>query len=207
MKQFTFDFDLSCWVKNVTIEAETLEEAQKKLMSMSVDEILNEGFVKDYNLKDVEVEMEEDDEEYVVTEFEDAAVDDKYIEDGRTVHTHVDLPISAEALDRFAGKLTPSDKVRVDLDITFNDHDAKSDDYQVSLGNIINSETHEVLIPAVDADIILTDTTGITSFSPEEVKAYIQNWAKELKDEWFSHIRELSTDYGQDEPEYDYDEE
>lgn len=56
MKTFTFDFTVQAWVKNLEIEAETYEEAEEELLSMSLEKIVDKGFVKDSDISDIECE-------------------------------------------------------------------------------------------------------------------------------------------------------
>ena len=62
MKTFTFDFAVQAWVKGLEIEAETYEEAEEELLSMSLEKIVDKGFVKDSDISDIECEIEGDDE-------------------------------------------------------------------------------------------------------------------------------------------------
>lgn len=72
MKTFTFNFTVQAWVKNLEIEAETYEEAEEELLSMSLEKIVDKGFVKDSDISDIEYETEdnntyennEDEEDY-----------------------------------------------------------------------------------------------------------------------------------------------
>jgi hypothetical protein len=47
----TFDFSLDAWIQNVEIEADDIEEAKEKLNKMSLEELVEEGYVKDFNIK------------------------------------------------------------------------------------------------------------------------------------------------------------
>ncbi len=59
MSKFVFDFTLDIWMQCVEIEAKNYEEAKEKLLNMSVDEILEEGYLKDYDLKQIDCEEKE----------------------------------------------------------------------------------------------------------------------------------------------------
>lgn len=64
MKKFAFDFDLDLWVQDVVIEAENEEEAKRLLLHMNVNTMLDQGYIKDYNVKQVDcIEIEEDEED------------------------------------------------------------------------------------------------------------------------------------------------
>ena len=62
MKNYIFDLDLDVWVQGIEIEANNKEEALEKLKGMSVEELINNGYVKDFNLSDVDCDEEDDDE-------------------------------------------------------------------------------------------------------------------------------------------------
>lgn len=55
------NFNLEAWVKSLNIEADSREDAIKKLMDMSLGEIIAEGAVVDSNLKitDIDTEVKE----------------------------------------------------------------------------------------------------------------------------------------------------
>lgn len=55
------NFNLEAWVKSLNIEATSREDAIKKLMGMSLGEIIEEGAVVDSNLKitDIDTEVKE----------------------------------------------------------------------------------------------------------------------------------------------------
>lgn len=53
------DFNLNAWVKGVEIEATSYEDAVSKLHQMSLDEILETGFSKDFTIDDVDGQVVE----------------------------------------------------------------------------------------------------------------------------------------------------
>ena len=59
MKTYSFDFDLDVWVQCLEIPADSLEEAKEKLCKMSVEDLIDYGYVKDFNIKDLEAEEHE----------------------------------------------------------------------------------------------------------------------------------------------------
>ena len=82
MKTFTFDFAVQAWIKGLEIEAETYEEAEKELLSMSLEKIVDKGFVKDSDISDIECETEddnavEDDDDEDYSEYFDDLDDDE----------------------------------------------------------------------------------------------------------------------------------
>lgn len=63
MPRYTFDFDLDSWIQGVKIDAESYEEAKNKLCSMSFQDLIDEGYIKDFSIKDLDCEVEEEDYE------------------------------------------------------------------------------------------------------------------------------------------------
>lgn len=63
MPRYIFDFDLDAWIKDVEIEAKNLKEAKEKLCSMSIEDLIDEGYIKSYSIKDLDVEVEDEDYE------------------------------------------------------------------------------------------------------------------------------------------------
>ncbi len=61
MPKYDFNFSLDAWVKSLEIEADSLEEAKEKLNEMSISDIVDEGFIKDFNIKDLDVTVDPDD--------------------------------------------------------------------------------------------------------------------------------------------------
>jgi len=63
MKKFVFDFNLSAWITNLEIEADSYEEAVEKLGRMSAYDIVDEGYVKNTDITDLDYEVADDDED------------------------------------------------------------------------------------------------------------------------------------------------
>lgn len=59
MKVFTFDFDLDAWIQDIEIEAEDLEEAKEQLFNMSLSELIENGYVKDFDIRNLDYDVEE----------------------------------------------------------------------------------------------------------------------------------------------------
>lgn len=57
----TFDFSLDAWIQNVEVEADDIEEAKEKLNKMSLEDLIEEGYVKDFNIKDLDYSVEDND--------------------------------------------------------------------------------------------------------------------------------------------------
>ena len=61
MKKYVFDFSVDAWLQNVEIEADNLEEAKDKLGEMSLKDLVEEGYVKDFSISDLDYEVEDED--------------------------------------------------------------------------------------------------------------------------------------------------
>lgn len=61
MAKFKFDFNLEAWIQGVEIEAESYEEAERKLYKMTVEELIEAGYIHTSDLNDVDVEILEAD--------------------------------------------------------------------------------------------------------------------------------------------------
>jgi hypothetical protein len=77
--KITFDFNLEAWIKGVEIEADSYDEALEKLTRMSFEDLVRDGYAKDYSIDhidgvitektikvrayDIEYDIEEDDYE------------------------------------------------------------------------------------------------------------------------------------------------
>lgn len=59
MKTFKFDFNVDAWIQEVEIDAENYEEAKEKLLQMSLQELVENGYIKDFGLKQIDYEVEE----------------------------------------------------------------------------------------------------------------------------------------------------
>jgi hypothetical protein len=56
-----FNFNLQAWIQDVEIEADSMEEAENKLYGMTVEELIEAGYVHTSDLDDVEGEIVEQD--------------------------------------------------------------------------------------------------------------------------------------------------
>lgn len=72
MPTYTFDFNLSAWIRGLEIEADSEEEAREKLNAMSIDDIVDLGYCSNFDITSVDVES---DEEYI---YDDEDDDDLY---------------------------------------------------------------------------------------------------------------------------------
>ena len=60
MKKFKFDFNMNAWIQDVEISAESYEEAKKEFDNMTVEDLIDNGYVKDFNITDLDVEEGEE---------------------------------------------------------------------------------------------------------------------------------------------------
>lgn len=63
MPKYTFDFNLSAWIRDLEIEADSLEEAKEKFFDKSVSDLIDEGYVKDHSITDLDIDIEDEEEE------------------------------------------------------------------------------------------------------------------------------------------------
>lgn len=68
MPTYTFDFNLSAWIRGLEIEADNKDEAREKLYAMKVEDIIDEGYCSNFDITDIDVES---DEEYIEDEDDD----------------------------------------------------------------------------------------------------------------------------------------
>ena len=55
-----FDFNLDAWIQNLEIEADSVEQAKDKLMSMSLEDMIEAGaYMKHFNIDSVDTEITE----------------------------------------------------------------------------------------------------------------------------------------------------
>lgn len=59
---FNFDFSVDAWIQGLSIEADSIEEAKEKLLKYSLEEVLEEGYVKDCSFKDIDYTAEENED-------------------------------------------------------------------------------------------------------------------------------------------------
>jgi hypothetical protein len=59
-KKYIFDFVCEAWVQCLEVEADNLDEAKEKLGKMSLEDMIDEGYIKDTAIKDLDYEVEEE---------------------------------------------------------------------------------------------------------------------------------------------------
>lgn len=70
MAKYSFDFNLQAWIQDVEIEADSYEEAESKLYRMTVEELIEAGYIHTSDLDDVDVEILEADYKVRVFDIE-----------------------------------------------------------------------------------------------------------------------------------------
>ena len=60
MPKYKFDFELNIWLQGVEIDAVNEEEALDILHTMDAEDLIYNGYVKDYEVKNLDIEEEED---------------------------------------------------------------------------------------------------------------------------------------------------
>ena len=100
-----FNFNLEAWIQDVEIEADSMEEAENKLYGMTVQELIEAGYVHTSDLDDVEGEIVEKtmkvtayDIEYIIEE-DDFESTEEYIETINTLPTELTFEITVEPND------------------------------------------------------------------------------------------------------------
>lgn len=63
MPKYIFDFNLSCWVRGLKIEADTYEEAKEELLKKTAEQLLEEGYCNDSDITDLDYTVEDDEED------------------------------------------------------------------------------------------------------------------------------------------------
>ena len=64
MPLYRFNFSVDAWLTHLEIEADSLAEAKQELKTMPLEIIVEESRIKDYNLKDIDVEEVEEEYDY-----------------------------------------------------------------------------------------------------------------------------------------------
>lgn len=70
MAKYSFDFNLEAWIQDVEIEADSYEEAESKLYKMTVEELIEAGYIHTSDLDNVDVEILEADYKVRVFDIE-----------------------------------------------------------------------------------------------------------------------------------------
>lgn len=71
-KKFTFDLSVDAWINSIEIEATSYDDALEELHLMSLEKLIEVGYVKDFSLLNIDVEVEEDDD------YDEEVEDDDY---------------------------------------------------------------------------------------------------------------------------------
>ncbi len=79
MKKYTYDIDVDVWIKNIEIIADSEYEARGELLDMSLEELISEGYVKDFSIHNnmgIAVEDFDDEDD---TELDDSVKDHYFL--------------------------------------------------------------------------------------------------------------------------------
>lgn len=98
--KFKFDFSVDAWIQNVEIDAATEEEAKAKLINMDLADLVDEGYVKDFSVDDVDTEIIERD---IVAKCYDISYDPEDVNEF-TVFSAGDLPNEVTLTVEYVGK-------------------------------------------------------------------------------------------------------
>ena len=73
----TFDFELDAWIRNLEIEADSVEDALGQLKGMTLDEIIEAADVKTFDIKEVDGELTQRSLNVIVSNLEYEVDDDE----------------------------------------------------------------------------------------------------------------------------------
>lgn len=76
MGTYRFDFNLEAWITDLEIEANSREEAEDKLYSMPLEEIIEKGIVQKTSITDVDCDFNETQKYHVYNINYDITMDD-----------------------------------------------------------------------------------------------------------------------------------
>jgi len=74
-KRYNFDFNIDIWIQNLEIQAESSKEAKEILFGKKLSELIEEGYVKDYEIQDLDYTV------YDLSEYDEDIDEDFEIED------------------------------------------------------------------------------------------------------------------------------
>ena len=120
-----FDFSLDVWMQGVEIEADSYEEALRKLYAMDVEDLISEGYIKESDIKDetgvvvektikvkaydieYEISPEDVDEDDEMTPAEvEARIEDQQNSLPSELVFEFDLDANEDVMDRIADEIT-----------------------------------------------------------------------------------------------------
>ena len=123
-KKFTFDLSVDAWIKNIDIEAESYDDALEELHLMSLEKLIEVGYVKDFSLVNIDVEVEEDDEYWQGFDEDDAFSEDreKFVNDADVLAEY------AKEITKMTGRhydlsKTPSGQIGIGTQFLISDAD------------------------------------------------------------------------------------
>ena len=123
MAKYSFDFNLEAWIQGVEIEADSYEEAESKLYRMTVEELIEAGYIHTSDVDNVDVEILEAD--YKVRVF-DIEWEDEEIETSRLLPSYIkemtikDIDVSDE-YDNIKSEIQYELEMMYDRDVVYFD--------------------------------------------------------------------------------------
>lgn len=90
MARYSFEFNLEAWIQDIEIEADSYEEAESKLYKMTVEELIEAGYIHNSDLFDIGAEI-------LVADYKVRVFDIKW-EDEETAELLELLPKSVEEM-------------------------------------------------------------------------------------------------------------
>lgn len=123
MAKYSFDFNLEAWIQDVEIEADSYEEAENKLYKMTVEELIEAGYIHTSDLDNVDVEILEADYKVRVFNIE---WEDEEIETSRLLPSYIkemtikDIDVSDE-YDNIKSEIQYELEMMYDRDVVYFD--------------------------------------------------------------------------------------
>ena len=90
MAKYSFEFNLEAWIQDIEIEADSYEEAESKLCKMTVEELIEAGYINNSDLFDISAEI-------LVADYKVQVFDIKW-EDEETAELLEQLPKSIKEM-------------------------------------------------------------------------------------------------------------
>jgi len=132
-KEFTFDISVDAWIKNIVIEAETYDDALESLHLMDLKDIIDSGYVKSFDISNIDVEVEDDieedddDDRYWESDDSDEAFSDEadtFINDPKILSEYIS-GLNSVANRYYALTKTPSGKIGIETQYIITDEEEK----------------------------------------------------------------------------------
>ena len=91
------DFNLNAWIKGVEVEATSYEDAVTKLHQMTLDELIETGFSKDFTISDVDGQVIEKQVKVKVYDIDYDVEEDDYVNPEEYISVINSLPTTLTA--------------------------------------------------------------------------------------------------------------